>query len=91
MKTLVPVARERWDLIWQRYNGGTEALNAIITYGFTVLKLAGVGVHTYSHNAKAKRVLEKAGFKVDSIGEDSHHYILCRMDWEQKPANSSLK
>ena len=59
----------------------SEALGAIIPYGFTVLDLVEIEAHTYSHNARARRLLEKLGFKVEAITEDSHCYTLAREDW----------
>jgi ribosomal-protein-alanine N-acetyltransferase len=59
----------------------TEALGAIVNYGFTVLGLVKIGADTYSDNSRARRVLEKLGFSVDSVGEDSHCYTLRREDW----------
>ena len=58
-----------------------EALSAIITYGFAVLDLAKIKAHTYSHNARARRVLDRLGFSVDSVRENSHCYALARTDW----------
>ncbi len=59
----------------------TEALGAIIIYGFTVLNLFKIEAHTYSNNARARRVLDQLGFNVDSVTEDSHCYTLARIDW----------
>ena len=61
----------------------TEALGVIIVYGFTVLDLVEIEAHTYSHNARARQLLEKLGFKVVTITEDSLCYILARGDWIQ--------
>jgi [ribosomal protein S5]-alanine N-acetyltransferase len=54
----------------------TEALEVIITYGFQVLKLSEVCAHTYSHNMRARRVLEMLGFKVEAVDGDSHFYTI---------------
>lgn len=59
----------------------SEALGAIITYGFNVLDLVKIEAHTYSHNSRARRVLERLGFRVDSVKDDSHCYTLARTDW----------
>jgi len=59
----------------------TEALDAVIAYGFTVLGLIRIRADTYSRNSRARRVLEKLGFSVDSVGEDSHCYALPRAEW----------
>jgi [ribosomal protein S5]-alanine N-acetyltransferase len=59
----------------------TEALGAIITYGFEALRLSEICAHTYSRNSRARRVLEKLGFRVDAIQTDSHYYVLSRPNW----------
>jgi len=59
----------------------SEALEAIIAYGFNVLDLVKIEAHTYSHNLRARRVLDRLGFRVESVSEDSHHYTLARVDW----------
>jgi [ribosomal protein S5]-alanine N-acetyltransferase len=75
------LARKHWG-----YGYMTEALTEIITYGFTVLGLESIEADTYSHNARARRVLEKLGFKVEVVGEDSHCYALARSDWLKRRA-----
>lgn len=60
----------------------TEALGVIIPYGFTVLDLIRIEVHTYSHNVRARRMVERLGFSVVSADEDSHCYALNRADWK---------
>jgi ribosomal-protein-alanine N-acetyltransferase len=72
-----------FDLAKKHWGHGymTEALDAIITYGFAVLGLARILADTYSRNLRARRVLERLGFSVDSVGEDSHCYVLPRADW----------
>jgi ribosomal-protein-alanine N-acetyltransferase len=58
-----------------------EALGMIIAYGFDVLKVSKVCAHTYSHNSRARRVLEKLGFRVETVDTDSHCYVLSHSDW----------
>lgn len=60
----------------------TEGLTAIIDYGFEVLNLLRVEAHTYSHNTRAIRLLEKLGFQLDNVSEDSHYYSLSKEDWD---------
>ena len=71
-----------FDLAKVHWGHGTmsEALGAIITYGFTVLDLVEIEAYTYSHNARARQLLEKLGFTVRAVTEDSHCYILARGD-----------
>lgn len=65
------LAKEHWGKGYMR-----ESLAAIIEYGFSVLKLSKVEAHTYSKNMRAKYLLEKLGFQLDKISEDSHYYSL---------------
>ena len=55
-----------------------EALREIINFGFTVLGLMEIEANTYSHNVNSKRLLEKLGFKLESMTDGSHYYILVR-------------
>ncbi|EFH83676.1 GNAT family N-acetyltransferase [Ktedonobacter racemifer] len=43
---------------------GTETTRLILDYGFTVLGLHNVVLHTYSYNIAAQRAYTKAGFRV---------------------------
>jgi ribosomal-protein-alanine N-acetyltransferase len=72
-----------FDLAKKHWGHGymTEALGAIITYGFGVLGLVSIEAHTYSRNVRARQVLERLGFRVDAIREDSHCYTLARTEW----------
>ncbi len=58
-----------------------EGLIAIFGYGFTGMRFSKVEAHTYSNNVRAKNLLEKLGFQLDTISEDSHHYFLCKENW----------
>ena len=71
-----------FDLAKKHWGRGymTEALKAIIDYGFAVLDLVKIEAHTYSRNSRARRMLERLGFKVDTVSEDSHCYILAKAD-----------
>jgi [ribosomal protein S5]-alanine N-acetyltransferase len=62
----------------------TEALGAIIRYGFDVLRLSEICAHTYSNNSRARRVLEKLGFRGDAVNADSHSYVLSHPDWVER-------
>jgi ribosomal-protein-alanine N-acetyltransferase len=77
-----------FDLAKKHWGHGymIEALGAIITYGFEALDLVNVEAHTYSSNTRARRVLDRLGFLVDSVREDSHFYTLARTDWMRKGA-----
>ena len=72
-----------FDLAKKHWGHGymTEAVGAIITYGFAALDLVKIEAHTYSRNFRARRVLERLGFRVDAVREDSHCYTLARTDW----------
>ena len=59
----------------------SEALRAIITYGFEHLLLCYVEAHTYCENARAIALLERLGFAVQRVEKDSYVYSLDRKDW----------
>jgi len=67
------LAKESWGKGFMK-----EGLIAIIDYGFSVLKLSKVEAHTYSNNIRAKHLLEKLGFQLDKVSEDSHYYFLSK-------------
>jgi ribosomal-protein-alanine N-acetyltransferase len=75
-----------FDLAKKHWGHGymVEALAEIITYGFTELGLFKIEAHTYSHNTRARRVLDKLDFKVDSVTEGTHRYLLDKSDWMQR-------
>lgn len=52
-----------------------ESLKAVIDYGFSVLRLSKIEAHTYSNNDRARYLLEKLGFQLDHISENSHYYV----------------
>ena len=67
-----------FDLAKEHWGRGlmSEALGAIVSYGFEVLELDRVEAHTYSANARAIRLLEKLGFQLEKVGDDSHYFAL---------------
>ncbi|HLF89781.1 MAG TPA: GNAT family N-acetyltransferase [Anaerolineales bacterium] len=65
------LAKEYWDKGIM-----SECLKRVIEYSFTALHLLKVEAHTYSHNDRARHLLEKLGFQLDHISEDSHYYFL---------------
>ncbi len=67
-----------FDLAKEHWGKGfmSESLVAITDYGFSVLNLSKVEAHTYSNNVRAIQLLEKLGFQLDNVSEDSHYYFL---------------
>lgn len=67
-----------FDLAKKYWNQGimTECLKVVIEYGFSILGLIKVEAHTLSNNDRARRLLEKLGFVLDHISEDSHYYFI---------------
>lgn len=55
-----------------------EALLPVIEYGFERLKLQKIEAHSYSNNTRAIHLLEKVGFQMDKVSEDSHYYYISR-------------
>ena len=69
-----------FDLAQEYWGKGlmSEGLIAVINYGFSVLNLLKVEAHTYSNNFRAKHLLEKLGFQLDKVSNDSHFYFLSK-------------
>jgi ribosomal-protein-alanine N-acetyltransferase len=72
-----------FDLAKEHWGKGlmSEALGAVIAYGFDVLGLSRVEAHTYSANVRAIRLLTKLGFQVESVQGDSHYFSLAKQEW----------
>jgi RimJ/RimL family protein N-acetyltransferase len=56
----------------------SEALQAVIDYGFDALRLDTIEVHTYSTNVPAIGLASKLGFHLEGIWDDSHYFVLSR-------------
>ena len=54
----------------------SESLAAVIDFGFSVLNFSNVEAHTNSNNVRAKRLLEKLGFRLDKVSKGNDHYVL---------------
>jgi ribosomal-protein-alanine N-acetyltransferase len=67
-----------FDLAKEHWGKGlmSEALGAIIDYGFDVLELGKVEAHTYSTNSRAIRLLRNLGFRLEDVRDDSHYFAL---------------
>jgi ribosomal-protein-alanine N-acetyltransferase len=72
-----------FDLAKEQWGKGlmAEGLAAIIDYGFEALNLSKVEAHTYSNNMRSIRLLEKLGFQLDKVSEDSSYFSLSREAW----------
>jgi RimJ/RimL family protein N-acetyltransferase len=53
---------------------GTEATRLIVGYGFEQLGLHRISLEVYSFNPRARRVYEKAGFRVEGVLRESLRY-----------------
>lgn len=72
----------------------TEALRAVLRYGFEDLALERIEAHHFSNNPASGRVMEKCGMifegtmrqKVCKWGErlDTHHYAILRGEYERE-------
>ncbi len=58
----------------------SEALRAIIDYGFDELGLRKIKADTLSENTRSVRLLERLGFRLDEIREKSHYFSLQRQN-----------
>ena len=56
------LAKKRWGKGYM-----TEALNALVTFAFSDLKLVKVYAYTFLNNPASSRVLEKAGFEKEAV------------------------
>ena len=56
----------------------TEALSAIIDYGFEILDFARIEADIFSNNLRAMRVLEKLSFQLDRVTNDLSYFSLSR-------------
>jgi ribosomal-protein-alanine N-acetyltransferase len=54
----------------------SEALRAIIEYGFAELGLRELKADTLSENTRSVKLLERLGFRLDGIREKSHFFSL---------------
>lgn len=64
----------------------TEALAAILAFGFGEMGLERVVASTYSRNLRACRMFEQLGFCGRPEGEDSRLFVLSRADWGARVA-----
>jgi ribosomal-protein-alanine N-acetyltransferase len=69
-----------FDLAKEQWGQGlmSEALKAVVEYGFRALDLRRIEAHTYSNNTRATRLLERLGFQLEEVRDDSHYYSLSR-------------
>ena len=78
----------------RRYLGqgyGTDALNALVDFGFGELRLERIELEVFDYNTRAIRSYEKAGFQTDAVLRHSrfhrgaHHDVhlmsILRSDW----------
>lgn len=67
-----------FDLAKEHWGKGlmSEALVPMIAYGFKVLRLTKVEAHCYSTNLRAVYLLEKLGFQLDRVSENSHFFSI---------------
>jgi ribosomal-protein-alanine N-acetyltransferase len=71
-----------FDLAKEQWGKGlmSEALGAIVDYGFDVFALGNVEAHTYATNSRAIRLLKKLGFQAEELRDDSFHFSLLSRD-----------
>jgi ribosomal-protein-alanine N-acetyltransferase len=54
----------------------SETLRAIIDYGFDELGLRKIKADTLSENTRSVKLLERLGFQLDEVREESHYFSL---------------
>jgi RimJ/RimL family protein N-acetyltransferase len=52
---------------------GTDAMNALVDFGFGELRLERIWLDVYDFNKRAQRSYEKAGFKVEGVQRHAHY------------------
>ena len=80
------------DIGYQDQGYGTEAVKLVLDYGFTTLNLHRVQLDVFSHNPRAVRAYEKAGFVFEGRLREAFHrqgryidvlrYGILRREWE---------
>jgi len=86
----------------RRYLGqgyGTDALNALVDFGFGELRLERIELEVFDYNLRAIRSYEKAGFQTDAVlrrsrfhrgaHHDVHLMSILRGDWAAMPRKRS--
>jgi RimJ/RimL family protein N-acetyltransferase len=86
----------------RRYLGqgyGTDALNALVDFGFSELRLERIELEVFDYNARAIRSYQKAGFQTDAVlrharfhrgaHHDVHLMSILRDDWLALPRQRS--
>ncbi len=86
----------------RRYLGkgyGTDALNALVDFGFGELRLERIELEVFDYNTRAIRSYEKAGFQTDAVlrrarfhrgaHHDVHLMSILRDDWLALPRKRS--
>jgi [ribosomal protein S5]-alanine N-acetyltransferase len=79
---------------WWGQGIATEAVRALIDFGFTQLDLERIHAHHFARNPASGRVLQKAGMEFEGIRvdaivkwgrpEDARFYGISRPDWERR-------
>jgi RimJ/RimL family protein N-acetyltransferase len=69
-----------YDLAKAHWGKGlmSEALHALVDYGFACLGLERILADTLSHNSRSIRLLERLGFQLDDVRDGSHFFSLQR-------------
>jgi ribosomal-protein-alanine N-acetyltransferase len=85
-----------YDLLRKYWGNGymTEALQAIISYGFSVLNLNRIDAHTFTINTKSRNVLIRAGLVEEGVLRENIRfkgeyrseamYSILRKEWESR-------
>jgi len=78
---------------------GTDALNALVDFGFGELRLERIELEVFDYNLRAIRSYEKAGFQTDAVlrrsrfhrgaHHDVHLMSILRDDWAAMPRKRS--
>ncbi len=73
-----------YDLAKTHWGKGimTEALKAMIGYGFDELGFENIKADTLSNNTRSINLLKRLEFKLDDVRENSHYFIMHKKEYE---------
>lgn len=79
-----------YDLAREHWGKGlmSEALRAILTYGFDRLGIRKINADTLSSNTRSINLLKRLGFQLDDVRKDSHFFSLRKRGWEKNLGRS---
>ena len=74
-----------YELIRDYWGRGlmSEALRAVLAYGFDRLGIRKINADTLSSNSRSINLLKRLGFQLDDVRKESHFFSLRKKGWEK--------